>query len=261
MADLRVKVVSSIPPPQPPQFDSEGKARPQWADLTALTWAVMRKYCAKWGYSFRGDVSDISLPLVSPYVDRPASAPQSRIRYIVKFMLMLHWLDRSRCQQEYDAVVWLDSDLVIVDFDIPLTKFLNSRGADYENPEEVAMGDLIVPWDINTIHPTVIMARSTQLMRDLFWALTEAGDRLWRSHEWNDHMALKQFMHERPYRDALWQHSAQVLCAQVPGLYPPFSPLYEFKEGTSWALHLSAMSLEKRIELAQQYVEKYGLLA
>ena len=35
--------------------------------------------------------------------------------------------------------------------------------------------------------------------------------------------------------------------------------LYEYEEGVSWALHLSAFSIEKRIELAQAFIQKHPL--
>ena len=43
---------------------------PQWDDLSQLTWATQKKYCDQWGYKFHGDVSDVVLPLGTPWSDQ-----------------------------------------------------------------------------------------------------------------------------------------------------------------------------------------------
>ena len=257
--DRKIMVVSSIPP----RFghkNADGSPKAEWADLASLTWATQRAYCDRHGYDFHGDVSDIWDNVASPWQHTPPPIAYAPIRHFQKIRLMLHFMTPERCRQNFDWVCWLDADLVIGDYDTPLTKWTNTRGAD-SGEEQVYGGDFILPWDVNTYHPTVMMARCTTQMRALMWAMTEAGQRLYHLHDWSEHMALKFFSYP-PYRDAIHQHSAKVLCAMPPGVHPmpdDVRALYEYEEGVSFALHLSAMSIEKRIELARAFIAEHPI--
>ena len=173
---------------------------------------------------------------------------------------MLDYMTPERCRQNYDWVCWLDADLVIGDYDTPLTKWTNTRGAD-SGEEMVYGGDFILPWDVNTYHPTVMNGALHDADARDHVGDDGSGQRLYHLHDWSEHMALKFFSYP-PYRDAIHQHSAKVLCAMPPGVHPmpdDVRALYEYEEGVSFALHLSAISIERRIELARAFIAEHPI--
>jgi hypothetical protein len=255
-------VVTSIPPSiGPGQLYEKDGQRYHWSDLAALTVSAQEKYCALHGYDHHLDVSD-----ATDYAGQPLAkkgpAELVRIRYGVKFLLMQHYMTPEKCGKVYDHVVWVDGDLLPTNYNIPLTKFMN-QGKASTGKDEIQLGDLILPFDCNSLHPTVIMARCTTKMRGLMFELTGIGQRTFGPLEWSDNFALRFAIDTPPYREAVWWHSAKDLCAQHPGLYPIPSDVRAEYDWTSesWALHLSALPLGQRIEIAKDYCDRLGLLA
>lgn len=258
---MRILVCSSIPPRRLDIRDAKGETVPQWDDLTQYTWATMRKYCDKHGYGFHGDISDAYQSISSPELYRPLAVAKAPIRYMVKFALMQQFMTPEICLREWDYVVWVDADCLVTNYDIPITKFIN-QGRASTGVYDPLLGDLILAWDQNSLHPTVIMARCTTLMRGLMWELNGIGWRLFGTQEWVDNLSLRFAIATPPYQGAVWWHSARDLCAQHPGLYPmpkDVAKMCEWNE-ESWTLHLSALPIVKRIELAKEYIERLGLL-
>ena len=259
MADkLKIKVISSIPPPNG-QVDRNGNKVPDWQDLAAYTCATHRKYCEMHGYSYKLDTSDIWEPTKPTHRGQPMG-PSSPIRYAVKFRLFQHYLDPDSCKEEWDAVVWLDSDLLVCNYNIPLEKFLNSQpGTDDASAH---LGDIILTYDPNGLHATVIMMRRSDLTLGFAWANGNAGDTLYRGHDWSDQLSQRFFLMTPPYRDLIWYHSIKSLCAMPPDVYPIPKRVrrhFEWEEG-DFAVHFSAMSIPQRIKLAQDYCERLALL-
>lgn len=249
MAEKRIKIVSSIPPKQ------------GWIDLAKYTCATQERYALKHGYSYHLDYSDVWKPRSTPWVDQRAEG-HSPLRTMIKFPLLQHFLTPERCRETWDYVAWIDADCLVTNYDIPLTRW-TSNGVASIDDDDPLMGDVITAWDVNTLHPTVIIMRATTLTRGLVWACSEAGDRMYREHGWSDIMALKFMLMDRPYRDLHWQHSARDLCAMPPGVHPMPDDVNRMYSWTpeSWTLHLSALSLEKRLEIAKDYCDRLGLLA
>lgn len=247
-------VVSSIPP-------RNGRNEAQWADLAETTCATHVRYCQRHGYDYELNESDVWDHVSSPWLDRPPTVEQAPIRYFMKIRLMRHYLSPERCRKDYDFVVWLDADCLVTNYDIPVTKWLN-QGRASNDKDDLQLGDLILAYDVNGLHPTVIMARATRRVRGLMWAMSEAGQRMYQMHDWSENLAFRFFLATPPYRDLVWWHSAQDLCAMHPGLYPIPEDVRSDYEWTpeSWTLHLSALPLAKRIEIAKVYVEQLGLL-
>lgn len=251
----KVLVVSSVPP-------RDGKPKTQWLDLCNYTWATLKKYCERHGYDFRPNVSNIVEPIrargTSP-VYRLGTGLQHPISHFIKFRLFEHYLS---FQPTYDWVVWVDADCLVTNYEVPLDKYFNQLNAN-EKGTEAQVGDIIVPFDVNGLHPTIIMARNTVLTRGLFWACANAGQTLFAGHDWDDNLALRFFLDHAPYRNLFWNgHSAGDLCAMHPGLYPIPADIREPYEWTpnSLTLHLSALSLDSRIALAKEYCERLNLL-
>lgn len=243
----------------PPQFDKPPEE--SWATLAEWTCATQQKYCDIHGYSYKLDVSDALDYVGRPYVDQAPSSEMARIRYMVKFRLMQYWMTPELCGETFDWVAWFDGDCLITNYDVPLTKFLG-QGKASTGPEDAQLGDLVLPYDFNSLHPTVIMARCTTLMRGLMCELTGIGQRTFGQLEWNDNFALRFAIATPPYRDAVWWHSAQALCAMHPGLYPIPTDVRAMYEWTpeSLSLHLSALQVPERIALAKDYCERLSLL-
>lgn len=246
-------VLCSIPPRRPTDKPDEA-----WSDLAELTCATHRKYCERWGYSYHLDVSDLAAPVGSRLFGKPVG-PDAPIRYFVKFKLFQHFLDPESCRKEWDHVVWFDADLVITDYETPLEKFFNNRLAN----EPDAIGDIVLTNDINGLHATVIMIRRTPTTLGFVWACGNAGMTYFHEDGWSDQLAMRMFLMTPPYANLVWYHSVKTLCAMPPGVYPippAARKIYEWDQKESLALHLSALSIPKRIELAKRWIEEYGLL-
>ncbi len=250
----KVMVISSIPPRR---GTDKGAT---WADLAEITWATQRKYCEIHGYDFHGDVSDIWAPVGNPKLGSPQGDP-APIKYFIKFVLFQHFLDPDACGKEYDWVVWMDSDLVITNYEIPLEKFFNIHAGTDE--DEKWGGDIILTNDVNGLHATVIMMRRTPHTLGFAWANGNAGKTYFQQDGWGDQLSMRMFLDYPPYSELVHFHSVKALCAMPPGIYPippRVRHLYEWDKEESLALHLSALSLEKRIEIATDYVTRYALL-
>jgi hypothetical protein len=220
---------------------------PAWQELAEITTASHRKYAQKHGYDYFADCSETSMQARSAFVDRPAPTGWVPVKYFIKFALLEHFLDASSCRKEYDTVVWLDSDCLITNYDRPLSDW---------------PGEIVTAYDVNAVHPTVIMARNSLRTRGFVWACNNAGRTMFQHHEWSDNECLRYFSAAPPYKDIISFYSAQDLCAMPPGVYPipeDVRAQYEWTE-ESFSLHLSALSLEKRVALASAWVREYNLL-
>lgn len=257
---LKVLVISSIPPRTPTKLRPDGTPIPQWDDLAKLTWATHQRYCEKWGYDWHGDVSDIWAPVRSPKMGEMLGDPKP-IKYFIKFVLFQHFLDPSSCGKEYDYVVWVDSDALFTNYDVPLEKFFNGRPGTTE--DERWSGDVILTRDVNGLHATVIMMRRTPHTLGFAWANANAGMTYFQEDGWSDQLSMRMFLGTPPYSEMVHYHSVRTLCAMPPNVYPipPLvRSLYEWDKDESLTLHLSALDLSKRIEIATDYIERLGLL-
>lgn len=222
---------------------------PAWRDLAAITCASHKKYADRHGYDYHADCSDIRAPLRLPNWGAGVSG-HIPIRGFVKLDLMLHFLDPKSCKREYEWVVWLDNDLLVTNCEIPL-----SRWTQYDAP-------LILPYDANAHNATVIMAENTDLTYDLLWACNNAGRSFFLHEDWAEMSALRLFLQTPPYAGMAHYVSVKELCGMPPNVYPIPERVrlkYEWEPG-DFAVHFSALSLEKRVAMAKEWVERLGLL-
>jgi hypothetical protein len=248
---VKAILVTSFPPRR--KVDGDG---PCWKDLADITTATHRKYCERWGLAYFADCSDTSVNLQSVWVDeeKKGSAP---LRTMIKFPIMEHFLREENCNAKYDWVVWLDADCLVTNYEIsPMTWMGAGMG------ETDCSGDLVLASDINGLHPTVIMARNTPNIRSLITACRDGGTRMFVQHVWSDIMALRFYLATPPYSHLPMYFSAKELCAMTPGLYDIPADVRSLYEWTpkSWTLHLSALDLKTRIEIASKYVAELKLL-
>lgn len=209
----------------------------------------MQRYADKQGYDFVANVSDVHGPVRTPHWGEGVSG-YIPIRGFIKLDLMLHYLDKESCRREYDWVVWLDADLLVTNVCIGLDDCMHAR-------------PLVVPFDANGINATVIMAKNQVLVRDLLWAANNAGRTMFLRHDWAEMESLRYFLQTPPYKDVVEYASVKHLCAMPPGVYPipdVTRKKYEWEPG-DFAVHFSALSVEKRTEMAREYVDRLGLLA
>jgi hypothetical protein len=214
---------------------------PAWKPLTDITALSMRRYADRHGYDFFHDVSDTMMPGRTPFINGAQPKPFVPLRYYVKFHLLEYFLDAQACGREYDEAVWLDADCLIANADRVLSDWT---------------GEIVTAYDCNGVHPTVIMARKTDRSRAFLWACNNIGRTLFQHHDWSDNECLRYFNAAPPYRDIITFYSAQDLCAMSPGVYPIPPAVREPYELTShsWTLHLSALPLQQRVALAQQFL-------
>lgn len=234
-----VIIVSSIPPRK--------QQRPDWADLAEYTIATQRKYAAKWGYDYHLDVSDLRERPCGTKRGDTVGEPVS-IYYKIKFILLEHFLRPEQCGKAYEWAVWFDSDCLVTNYDVPLESFLTN--------------DIVLPYDVNGLHPTIIMVRRTPLTVGYLWMNKEAGMRYYLTDYWSDNWSQRMALATPPYSGLVDYYSAQKLCAMPPGIYPipeETRELYEWDE-SSLTLHLSALTIEQRIAIAKEYTERLGLL-
>ena len=238
-----------------------GVGGPRRADLRDPPPQVLREV----GYDYHLDVSDIYEEHCPTRRGEESRSERCRSNTRSKFMLFQRFLNPELCGREYDHVVWLDSDLVITNYEIPLEKFFNGKLAANGIGEDGRgfVGDIILSYDVNGLHATVIMMRRSSQTLGFAYANGEAGMRYFGLDDWSDQLSMRMFLATPPYQWLIWYHSVKTLCAQPPDTYlhtpERARKPYEWSEG-DFALHLSALPIVRRIELAKDYIERYALL-
>lgn len=211
---------------------------PRWRPLVAITNKLKGEYAQRWGYHFFTDESE----LVHELLD----GRRVPIRGFAKFNLIEYFLRHGT----YDWVIWLDADLLITNRSIRIEDL---TGAVPTNK------DIVLGYDTNGHHSTVFFVRNTQRARDFIWACNNAGRSMFIEHPWHEMEAMRYFLQTPPYNTIAHYLSAKRLCPILHEEYRPHIPAdigleYKWEPG-DWALHLSAMSLEKRVELAEKYAD------
>jgi hypothetical protein len=220
---------------------------PSWAPLAEITCRSQQAWAEKHGYDYYADVSDLR--------DRELkSGNMIGIAGFVKFDLFMHFLPK------YKRVIWLDADLVVTNYEMTWENIM------WDLPEGQfgeRKYDVTLPFDFNGINATVIGMHSTPRTIDFAWAVNNTGRKFFLGHDWKEMESMRYFGMTPPYLDLLGYMSVQRLCALHPGAYLPYVPeavtkKYEWDE-TSFSIHLSALPLDRRIELAQEYAAKCAL--
>ncbi len=194
-------------------------------------------YAKKHGYDYNADCSDLQDTVWR-------QGHRMGIRGFIKYDLMLHFFDR------YQYICWIDADCLVTNHDIPL--------------ESIRSNGISVMRDYNGLNTTVIMAHTTPLVKQFFWACNNTGRKFFLAHDWHEMEAMRYFQMTEPYKDILTYHSVADVCPILGPEYAPYVPewlwsQYNWHPG-SWMLHLSALHPQRRIERAREYGEKMGLL-
>ena len=163
------------------------------------------------------------------------------IRGFVKFDLLLHFLPH------YKYVVWLDADLIVTDHRLDMVDML-------------FFSYVVVGYDWNSFNSTVIACRSTDAVWAYLWACNNTGRNMFLDHGWHEMQALKYFAEFPPYNNLIGYESCKKLAAILPEEYEPHGVPRRVMEPYAWApgdfaVHLSALSLPRRIELANFFKE------
>ena len=227
-----------------------------WGELAAYSGASQRAWAERHGYDYQTDCSERTWPAHSADW---GSAPAGRmpIRGFIKLDLLLHYLDPALAGQSYDWVVWLDSDLIVTNPEIPLTRWTDEVEP-YQRDRAGTTGgaDVILPYDYNGNNATVIIARNTDAAYNYLWSSNSAGRVMFLKHDWAEMESLLRFRLAPPFDGIVHAVSAKELCALHPGAYDPLpkrrTAAYEWTPG-DFAVHLAALPLQRRIELARSY--------
>lgn len=205
-----------------------------WDTLAEITCETHKAFCDRWGYDYDVDRSDLM-------DSRQGGSPIS-IRGFAKFNRILHFMPM------YRYVIWLDADLVVTNRDVDLCDVWLTRSTE----------QVILCYDWNGFNSTVQIVRSTPLTQAYYWACNNTGRDLFLYHGWHEMEALRYFSSKPPYDKLVGHESVKRLCAVLPdeyvgaGVPRPIMEPYAWRPG-DFAVHLSALSLERRIELARQY--------
>jgi hypothetical protein len=217
-------------------------ASQDWKALTDVTFPAMAAWAARHGYKFFPWVCETKDYYYDPHTKNRELVP---VRGFVKMDLFLRFLP------EYDRVIWLDADMIITDYEPSIDDLTWS-----------APHELILPYEHNGINATVIIARSTERVYDFMWAVNNTGRKLFLYHDWKEMEAMRYFLMTPPYEDMVTYISAKRLCPILhteyidAGVPAKVSEKYGWSEG-DFALHLSALSVERRTELAREYAARY----
>lgn len=221
---------------EPAKICLVSSAPPDWRPLRNITWHLMAEYAAQWGYHFRADES--ALMHKAPEGNFP-------LRGFRKFDLLIHLLGEG-----YEWVVWLDADAVITNKSVRIEPFTKRAG----------VKDLVIGYDVNGHHTTVIMCRNTPLLRDFLWACNNAGRSMFIAHPWHEMESMRYFLQTPPYNTLAHYESVKALCPILHSEYERFGmpanvgQAYSWEPG-DWILHLSALSLQRRVVLAQHFAD------
>lgn len=217
-------------------------ASADWNALTDVTFSRMAAYAKLHGYEFFPWKSDPKDYWMNPGSRQREHLP---VKGFVKMDLFLRFLP------EFDRVVWLDADLVITDFEPSIDALTWG-----------SLSELIIGYDWNAHNTTVIVARSTPRMYDFMWSVNNTGRKLFLGHDWVEMEAMRYFLQTPPYEDMVTYISCKRLCPILhkeyidAGVPERVSEKYGWEPG-DFAVHLSALHIERRAELARSFAEQH----
>ena len=233
-----------------------------WGELAAVTGHTHRTWAQRHGYDYRADCSERTWPIVTAL---RGSTPTGRmpIGSFIKLDLLLYYLDAALCGETYDWVMWLDSDQLITNYDVPITQWTEGLVPYTVARDGTTTGkDVIMPYDFNGNNSTTIIARNTDLAYNYLYASNDAGRTIFLTHDWAEMEAMLRFRLAPPYTGIVQTYSAKELCALHPGEYRPLpdrrTAAYEWAPG-DFSVHLAALPMPRRLELARQYVKTLSL--
>lgn len=213
---------------------------PGWLELANVTCKSHYDWCQKHRYEYYLDCSELYDNYWNPVTKVRERLP---IKGFIKLDLFLHFLPK------YKRVIWLDADLLVTNPEYSADHFMNQR------PHSA----IVLPYDWNGHNSTVIMAESFDRVWDYFWSCNNTGRKLFLNHDWVEMEAMRYFAMTPPYNDDFigYLHAKQ-LCALRweeyvdAGVPERVSKKYGWEQG-DFALHLSALPLDRRVELAKDY--------
>lgn len=222
-------------------------APPEWHELARITGESKARYCRRWGYDYYAN-------LCSP-IDKDTGYP---VKNFIKFDLIWHGLTQSA--ESYEWVMWADADALITNSDIRIEDVLLSERHDCKNPACGGLHehDVVVGYDHNSHHTTVFFVRNTPQAQRYIWACNNTGRRLFITHPWSEMEAMRYFCQLPPYHNLLGWLPIKKLCGIKLSEYEKFglpawmAQPYGWEPG-DWILHLSALSYERRTQLATWY--------
>ncbi len=232
---------------------------PAWGELAAVTNATHQRWAERHGYTYVADCSERLWPARSPEWGAKTGDVMP-IRSFIKLDLLVHFLESN----DFTWVVWLDSDQLITNYEIPIARWTGEI-APYrrERDGRTSGADVVLPYDYNGNNSTTIVVRNTDAAYNYLWSSNDAGRTMFLRHDWAEMEALLRFRLAPPFDGIVHAVSAKELCALHPGAYAPLparrTAAYEWAPG-DFSVHLAALPLAKRIELARHYAEALNLL-
>lgn len=226
-----------------------------WSELGEITCKAMKAWCDLHGYEFFAWTADLK-----DYWFNVGSRSREHlpIKGFVKLDLFLRFLP------EYERVVWLDADMIITDYAWTVERLVQAISP---SRPQVAVG-----YDWNAHNTTVIIADNTvsneydiasaDLLYDYMWACNNTGRKFFLGDDWVEMSAMRFFAQTPPYDQILGYQSVAKICPVLhteyieAGVPARVSEKYGWRMG-AFSLHLSALHINRRIELAREFAERF----
>ena len=186
--------------------------------LYNITGPTKQKYCEKWGLSYE-------------YVQtRPGNHFWEKPRIFLEML------------QKYDAVIYIECDAAIMNQDFDVRPYIEEH-------------EFIVTTDLNGINCGTYIARSTDLVKQFFYAVNTTGLHFFRNHQWGDQEACRYFLASPPYDKLATYMPQNFMCSNLNSVYG--YPAYikgDYRPG-DWIVHLSGISLQQRCSIFKTMLE------
>lgn len=196
---------------------------PDYARLGDVTHPVWEAYCEKQGYAWHVERAPLS--------DRGANWD--------KIILI------SRLLPRYDFVLWVGCDTLVTNSELTIQQ-------QYQPYDGLS---ILLAADLFGLNSDVMLFRQSVWSELFLHAVHNVGYIMYRNHHWAEQEAIIRFAHQAPYQEHVGIVPQKGFNSYLQEVYgrPAHWP-GNWSPG-DWILHFPGLSLERRIELAQDYAK------
>ena len=194
--------------------------RPQ---LTQITWPVMNEYCTMHGYTFHS---------YTHLIDSSRHPMWNKIPILIELL-----------NQGYDAVTWIDDDIVITDTDTTLEQLFSNF---FQSDTKLALSAETTHGRV--LNTGIICAKQgAQDVLEHIWedGVTSENRTTPGCEQWAMHILYER---EPEFRNQLMLYPP----ATLQGFFSPDIPDAFWRPGT-WSAHPAGLSLDERIRILQKH--------
>lgn len=189
--------------------------------LSDVTYPAWREYAARHGYDF-----------ISEGVTDERGANWQKISMIAHHI------------KTYDLVLWVGADTLCTNPDIKIDKFWMSQGTP----------SMIFSTDVFGINSDVMLFAKGAASEMFLYAVNDVGYLTYKDHRWAEQEAIIRFAHQKPYSDWVKVIPQKGFNSYIHAEYGRPSEWPGNWERGDWILHLPGLSLERRIEIINEFI-------